>query len=186
MEMEDKPEGLSPSFPAPADNNEPTGLYQRFISMGDAEQRLFKKIYRQLYNDIGGSVQGQRVLFGQWAVNYARLNLDLTSSVFSALTFLYSASSCGVSVVHAKEFHNAGLFPGMKFVAVCGVLSRLKEQGYIVRLSRDPARKYLQAGVTNKQWIKLTDKAITTMREAETQVNRLLLRQSYNDLTKRK
>jgi hypothetical protein len=174
---------LPVSSPLPSLSTELNSLY---LSLNDNMRQVFIKMLRFIWGVVNGRHLGFVPLF--WAVDLFRLRFSLTSSQFSALTYIYHISNKGKRFVHSDAVYMGLILPEHLNDSKISVLNKLKRKGYITRSTRDPGQPYSQRAQHNKHpvYIALAPAGVKLIEKCERELYNMLLNTCIDDLTDNK
>jgi len=172
------------SFPAPSLSSNLTAVY---LSLSSEMQRFFIRVFKLMWNYVnplrrftghGG------VMYAYWAVDMARVKIDLTPSELSMLAYLYQVTDRGNNTIQSDKIYNSVVLPHIVTASKQGILNDLKHLGYITRLTCDPSAPYLSRSFSRQPvFVKLTSKGVSVIQGIEKDLYKLLYNTSLNEIT---
>jgi hypothetical protein len=161
-------------------------LQLNYNSMPIELQRLFIKVFRYCWNVANSRrfVSRGGVLFNYWCIDQLRRKQGLTTSQLALLSYIYTITNKGTTVIHSKQVYQSKVLPDNKRISILQLLYKLGALGYLSRSTSDPSRSCYSSGYSQQPvFITLTRSGVQVIEDIEKDLYKLLLRSSLDDLT---
>lgn len=154
--------------------------------MSVSERRMFRRIYRYLWDDLNRqTVEDAGQMSYLWVLSSLVSSSPLAPGLLSLLSYLYLMSEKGQNAVKSAVVYDYGALCGLGAQTLSKALNRLKLQGYLKRSTRDHKRPYVQEAQHSRHpiWITLTDDGVKIIEDIERNYRRMIMTNSLNQIT---
>jgi hypothetical protein len=149
-------------------------------------KQLFSKVFRYCWHIANSRRYFNRggVLLNYWCVDMLRRKQGLTTSQLALLSYIYTITNKGTTVIHSNQVYQSKVLPDVKRISVLQLLYKLNDLGYLSRSTSDPSRSSFSSGYARQPvFISLTRAGVQVIEGIEKDLYKLLLNTSLDDLT---
>jgi len=171
MNGSDSPPALSPA------------LSLMYGSLSIESQRLFIRVFKYLWDYILKRRKNYDIIHLYWCVDKIRLKYGLTTAQLSYLTYIYHLSERGTCIINSVKLQRCSSL-ALAPTTISDLTRYFKDQGYLIRLSRDPSAPYLTRSISRtKIFIQLTGKCIAFIDSVESDLRNMLVNTTIDEVT---